>query len=168
MFEKLKAVATHIHFLPLVMSALALPAILSLYLGVSVEVIASDSMRPGIHAGDAVVSRMKLVSELEPGEIVLLYRPEIAAVQAHRVLSLQATGKSVAIVTRGDANQRVDEPTMLPLSASIHTVSVVVPHVGNWLVVLEENRMPALIVLFLTLTVLVLITRRSRTTTQGE
>jgi len=92
----------------------------------------TGSMSPGIDPGDLVVIAPRPTADLEVGDVISYHIPvEDFRVETHRVTSVkrQADG-SVAIRTKGDANDKVDPWTAVIKSDTVYEVQTVVPRVG--------------------------------------
>jgi len=98
-----------------------------LLVGSHVVIVMSDSMRPGISAGDAVV--VSAIGGREPrvGQIVLVRDAEKeSGTVLHRVAQVRPDG---AVITRGDANPLVDR-NPVRREAILGTARLVVPRGG--------------------------------------
>ena len=74
--------------------------------------VMSDSMAPGIRAGDVVVSIPSTTSGLQLGRVILLHDPDHpGTLRLHRYVAVTDTGQ---LITRGDANAQNDSTPVLP------------------------------------------------------
>jgi len=92
----------------------------------------TGSMAPGINPGDMVVTMPKPTADLKVGDVISYQIPvEDHRVETHRVASIkpQADG-SIAIRTKGDANENVDPWVAVVSSDTVYEVQTVVPKVG--------------------------------------
>lgn len=92
----------------------------------------TGSMAPGIEPGDVVVTAPKPTQDLQVGDVISYQIPvEDHRVETHRVVSVerQADG-SVAIETKGDANENKDPWTAVINEDTVYEVRAVVPEVG--------------------------------------
>ena len=92
----------------------------------------TGSMSPGINPGDMVVTQPKPSADLQVGDVISYQIPiEDHRVETHRVTSVehQADG-TIAIQTKGDANENVDPWVAIVSTESIYEVQTVVPKVG--------------------------------------
>ncbi|MFM9876739.1 MAG: LamG-like jellyroll fold domain-containing protein [Rhodoglobus sp.] len=89
--------------------------------------VSSDSMAPGIRAGDVVVSMPVDANDLHLGQVLLVADPDHEGRQRlHRLVGTTASGE---LVLRGDANQQDDSTPVQP--ADVSGVGVLrVPWVG--------------------------------------
>lgn len=120
----------NIAFTTLATTALILPAILTVYLGIGFHTVVTGSMRPTIQPGDLLISRILPVSQVKVGEVVLLLNPTTDKLQAHRVITKTTSGDSTTFVTKGDANPVPDTPVTLGPAALTRHVTTVVSKVG--------------------------------------
>ena len=89
--------------------------------------VSSDSMAPGIRAGDVVISMPVDANDLHLGQVLLVADPDHEGRQRlHRLVGTTASGE---LVLRGDANQQDDSTPVQP--ADVSGVGVLrVPWVG--------------------------------------
>ncbi|MDE2491274.1 MAG: signal peptidase I, partial [Elusimicrobia bacterium] len=75
--------------------------------------VRGDSMRPLLKAGDLILVRRAALSELSPGDLVVLmdWRGEGADCVVHRLFGRAGAGGSLRALTKGDANLLPDPPT---------------------------------------------------------
>jgi signal peptidase I len=99
---------------------LAAWAVLPAALGWQVTTVVSDSMRPGIWAGDVVAAHPSDGSDVRPGQVLLVEDPDHAdRLRLHR---LQRVTEDGALQLRGDANPA---PDRTPVSRdAVHGVGV--------------------------------------------
>jgi signal peptidase len=120
--------------------------------GWSSTVVMSNSMAPGVLAGDVLLVRPVAPTELRPGQILLVDDPDRAGrLRLHRLTRVDpATG---ALTLKGDANERADSTTVQ--TDAVHGVAALrVPWVGSPLVWLQEGRVRLLAALAAALTAL--------------
>lgn len=112
--------------------AIALAAGLALRgAGLTALVDYTDSMRPAIAAGDVIVDETVRAAELRPGQIASIADPGAdGRLITHRVVSVTPQGDSVAVVTRGDAND-ASERWVLAADAPAKRMVARVPWVGH-------------------------------------
>lgn len=81
-------------------------------LGLHTVRLATGSMSPGLPAGSLLVVRDTPAAEVQPGDVVMVQRPDLRPV-THRVVAVQPptaeTGGRTALTLRGDANA-TDDP----------------------------------------------------------
>jgi signal peptidase I len=78
-------------------------------------VVLSGSMAPAIHTGDLVIDDpvgAAAASHLQAGQIISFQAG--AKVITHRIEGVRVSGGQVAYVTRGDANNAIDQSPVLP------------------------------------------------------
>ena len=109
----------------------ALPAALHTYAGVGVRTIRTGSMEPVMQPGDIAVVKAQPVVAIRSGDIALLFHPNDGQVEAHRVVTIAATDRGYAVVTRGDANPQPDPQLLLPRTAAVERVVFVIPQAGR-------------------------------------
>lgn len=120
----------NIAFVALLAIALLLPAIASSYFGIAVHKVASDSMIPAMHSGDMFISKIINADLVRDGDVVLLLNPETWQIQSHRVINTVDKGKTVEIITKGDANIQADKPYVIGSNTAIRKAIAVVPNFG--------------------------------------
>jgi len=76
--------------------------------GRSLKVL-SGSMEPGIHTGDMVIGRWMRVEDAKPGQVITFRKPGASTLITHRVRSVRVGSGVVHVVTKGDANQTVED-----------------------------------------------------------
>jgi signal peptidase len=91
----------------------------------------SGSMRPAIQAGDLLVTRSEPAATIRPGQVVSFIDPGLnGKLVTHRVLEAHASGRNIAVVTRGDANP-VPETWSIARNASVGELVFRVPEIGR-------------------------------------
>lgn len=99
----------------------------------------TGSMAPGINPGDMVVTMPKPSADLQVGDVISYQIPvEDHRVETHRVTNVKhlADG-TIAIKTKGDANENVDPWVAIVSSDTVYEVQTVVPKVGTAIRVLR-------------------------------
>lgn len=126
-------VAASCCFYLVVVTALALGALLPPLFGVSATTIVSGSMRPAVNTGDVVLAGPAInVADLGVGDVVTFRDPEHDRLVTHRIVEVLDDGR---FRTRGDANRDIDR---IPISAE-HIVArpiLLIPMAGlpaHWL-----------------------------------
>lgn len=92
----------------------------------------TGSMAPGINPGDMVVTTPEPSKDLQVGDVISYQIPiEDHRVETHRVTSVKhlADG-TIAIKTKGDANENVDPWVAIVSTDTVYEVQTVVPKVG--------------------------------------
>ena len=109
----------------------------SLALGYRTFSVLSGSMEPNIHTGDAVVDEPIRPLEARVGDIVTFKDPGRGGeLVTHRIRSVRPQGTTVAIVTKGDANNAV-ERWNVPVNGSVGRVAYRLPSVGRVMAVIR-------------------------------
>lgn len=120
----------------LILAGLALLPHLGLYRPVTVL---SNSMEPAFGAGDLIVVTPQPLRELRKGHVIVYAAPlGDHHVVTHRVIRMVEGGDNPVIVTKGDANERVD-PWQARLEGEIawrHRLTI--PRVGHALLFLRR------------------------------
>jgi signal peptidase len=129
----------NITFVVSVSLALVGPAILSSYFGVSVHTITSGSMQPAINPGDMLISKVKIVNQIQLGEVVMLTNLDSWDMQAHRVISKKDDGDSTILQTKGDTNNDPDRTYTIGTSSPIRAALFTVPKFGYVLTALSTG-----------------------------
>ncbi len=130
---RLARVATILAALAL-MLALPLLALYWLHGGFGVYSVQSDSMRPTITKGDAVVV-VRSAARPSTGQVVTYRDPAKAGLTvSHRLIADNDT----TIITKGDANVTSDRP--VPYESVVGTVRARIPHLG---LLVDTLRQPA-------------------------
>lgn len=71
--------------------------------------VLSNSMSPTFSAGEIVVTRPELKSQLEVGDVVVLPLPDDSGQRyLHRIIEIQSDEQQVIVRTKGDKNQKPD------------------------------------------------------------
>ena len=84
----------------------------SLALGYRTFAVLSGSMAPAIHGGDAVVDESIPPGAARVGDVVTFKDPSRGGqLVTHRVRSVRRRGPTVALITKGDANNAVERWT---------------------------------------------------------
>lgn len=109
-------------------------------LGYRTQTMLTGSMAPEIEPGDVVVTVPTPTRDLRVGDMVSYSIPvEDHRVETHRVVEVDRTADgSVAIRTKGDANQGVDPWTAVITEDTVWEVRAVVPRVGTAIRVLRN------------------------------
>ncbi|MGB9793090.1 MAG: signal peptidase I [Thermacetogeniaceae bacterium] len=76
-------------------------------------VILSDSMRPAIKAGDAIVIDSKANARLKSGDIITYRFSDGKTLLTHRIAATRREGGQVVYYTKGDANNVMDGGAVL-------------------------------------------------------
>jgi signal peptidase I len=130
-------------------------SIAPLALGLKSNVIMSNSMAPGIRAGDVVVSSPASVSNLRPGAIILFVDPaRPQRTLLHRYITRDAAGN---LLTKGDANAHPDS-TPVPPNLLHGQGRVRIPFAGlpaYWLATRQPGHLTGAALMLLTLVVIV-------------
>lgn len=101
-------------------------AIVSASLGLSPLIFRSDSMSPAIDVGDVAISRSVPATDVAPGDVVSVTRPDGTRI-THRVVSIDSrVGNSTTMTLRGDANSVEDSDPYV-----VSTVNKVLFHIPN-------------------------------------
>jgi signal peptidase I len=90
------------------------------------NLVTSDSMRPGVSAGDVVLTRPIRADRVRVGQVVLVDNPAWGAPYLHRVRSVL----DGAVITQGDANPTPDFPAVRPTQVR-GLGSILVPRIGR-------------------------------------
>jgi signal peptidase len=88
--------------------ALFLPVVLHSALGIAFSPVLSNSMKPGMGAGDLLITKEVPASTLKVGDIVILRNGVSYDLFSHRIASIKLVGQEMQIVTKGDANPVAD------------------------------------------------------------
>lgn len=100
-------------------------------LHLSIVVVTTGSMSPSLPAGGAAVVQTVAASELAPGEVVTVPRPESRLPVTHRIVSIDSvpgTPDARSLTLRGDANDTNDRAPYVV--ADVRRVIVGVPLAG--------------------------------------
>jgi signal peptidase I len=113
----------------------------------------SDSMKPAMGAGDAIVTERIPARDAERGDVITFTDPSRdGRTVTHRVISMRDGGDTLSFHTKGDANGKGERWTIAS-DGTVGRVSRVVPDVGY---VLNWFRQPSVRFLCLTLASLLL------------
>lgn len=104
--------------------------------GGSTFVVAGPSMGEAVPIGSAVVATPVDPRELAVGDIVSMQVGPQKAIFTHRIVRVVERGNEVWIETAGDANPDPD-PAIVPASAVIGRVGIVLPYAGYVLALLS-------------------------------
>ncbi len=88
--------------------ALFLPVVLHAVLGIAFSPVLSNSMKPGMSAGDLLITKEVPAKQLKVGDIVILRNGVSYDLFSHRIVSIKLNGSEMDIVTKGDANPVAD------------------------------------------------------------
>lgn len=99
-------------------------------LGVQTFTVLSGSMEPAIATGDLVLGRTVQAREVRVGDVVSFRSPTDERLITHRVVGMQARGRSIAFMTMGDANTGHEE-WAIPESGSVGRITARVPGLGH-------------------------------------
>ncbi|SDM15380.1 signal peptidase, endoplasmic reticulum-type [Halogranum gelatinilyticum] len=91
--------------------------------------VLSGSMEPSISPGDVVVVDDVGASTLERGDVITFRRDGETKPTTHRIVEIRETETGRAFVTKGDANEARDGPTVAPENV-VGEVLLVIPLVG--------------------------------------
>ena len=95
----------------------------------------SDSMKPAMSAGDAIVTERILARDAKQDDVITFNDPSREGrTVTHRVVSIRDKGNGLAFHTRGDANGK-GERWMIQSDGTVGRVLKVVPEAGyvlNW------------------------------------
>lgn len=114
------------------MLAVPLLALQWLHGGFGIYSVQSDSMRPVIAKGDAVVV-IRPAARPSAGQVVTYRDPAKAGLMvSHRLVANNDT----TIITKGDANVTSDQP--VPYESVVGTVRARIPHLGSFVDALRQ------------------------------
>ena len=113
-------------------------ALATVYLSapLSAAVVAGDSMEPGIHRGDLVLTRQ--TAEYREGEVVAYQHPDLGLL-LHRIVGRRDDGR---LILQGDNNPRPDSYEPLP-SEVTGRLFVAVPAAGDYVRRLQDPKVLA-------------------------
>lgn len=97
-------------------------------LGFKPTVVASNSMSPTLVVGDVVIAVPSDPSDINVGDLVQYTRVGYSILITHRVISIERSGSTYIITTKGDANNMVDDP--ISVTGKIGKVVQVIPKIG--------------------------------------
>ena len=108
------------------------PALASAYFGAGFYTVMSQSMKPHMSAGDAIITDVVSAHDVRVGDIVLTTNPDNMEQVAHRVVQNSTIDNiHYTITTKGDSNPQVDMPALtFHSNAPLRKVIAVVPKVG--------------------------------------
>ncbi len=112
-----------------VVSALLIARVVPMLTGAPVFVVGGGSMEPAIHLGSIAVDLPVAATSLAVGDIVSLTAGPQRAVFTHRITRLVPRDDGLWLETKGDANRTID-PSLVPASAVLGRVGLVVPILG--------------------------------------
>jgi signal peptidase len=98
-------------------------------------VIGGESMEPTIHLGSAIVVKPVDPADLAVGDVVSMQVGSERATYTHRIITVVDRPDGRWIRTQGDANAAPD-PTLVPATAVIGRVELVIPLIGYLLALL--------------------------------
>lgn len=105
-------------------------------LGFKPTVVASSSMSPTLEIGDVVIAVPSDPSDVKTGDIVQYTRAGYQISITHRVVSVEPSGNTYIITTKGDANNIADDP--ISVTGKIGKVVQVIPKIG-WVTIYLRN-----------------------------
>lgn len=111
--------------------ALLLALVLLRWTSSAVLVEHSDSMAPALRVGDALIVRSVPASQVAVGQVVTLDSPSEEST-THRLVERSNRGRSLHLVTKGDANNSTEE-WRVPHDAEIGVLVQRVPYAGFFL-----------------------------------
>jgi len=103
-----KKESNNILFGVLTFSFLFFPVVLHAVLGIAFSPVLSNSMKPGMSAGDLLITKEVPASLLKVGDVVVLRNGISYDLFSHRIVSIKLVGQDMEIVTKGDANPAAD------------------------------------------------------------
>jgi signal peptidase I len=109
-------------------------------LGYQTSTMLTGSMAPLINPGDVVVTQPVPAGDIKVGDIITYHIPvEDQRVETHRVSEMMANPDgSIAVRTKGDANNGVDPWTATITGPTVDRHVVTVPYVGTAIRTLRE------------------------------
>lgn len=113
----------------LVLATLLVARVIPALSGGTTFVVGGGSMVPSIPVGAAIVASPVDAQDLAVGDIVSLQVGEQRAIFTHRITRIVERPDGLWLATKGDANEDPD-PSLVPASAVIGRVSVIVPWAG--------------------------------------
>ena len=118
---------------------LLLPIGAHFLVGLGFSPVLSQSMQPGIAAGDLEITRPVAVKDVSVGDVVLLKAFDTQALFSHRVVKIATKSTGVTFTTQGDANPAPDRnPAVLASNLEVPVVAATVPLVGWGIVYLAS------------------------------
>ncbi len=112
-----------------VVSALFIARVVPMLTGAPVFVVGGGSMEPSIHLGSVAVDLPVASASLAVGDVVSLKAGPKQAVFTHRITRLVPRDDGLWIETKGDNNATID-PSLVPATAVIGRVQMVIPMLG--------------------------------------
>lgn len=100
--------------------------------------VLSNSMQPTFSAGDLVVVKDRAVTDIAPGDVVVLPDPNSESMFIHRLASVDRTTGHTTVTTRGDNNPAPDAWLLDVTSATVPAYVLAIPTAGLHLPVLPE------------------------------
>ncbi|MDI3498668.1 signal peptidase I [Archaeoglobus sp.] len=90
------------------------------------SVVGSGSMRPAIEVGDVVIVKKVSADEIRVGDVIQYYAEHYTV--THRVVDIMQRGEQKIFITKGDANDVVDDP--VSADRVVGKVVFVIPRIG--------------------------------------
>lgn len=128
----------------LVLLAILLARIVPMVSGAPVFVVGGASMEPAIHLGSVAIDHPVAATSLSVGDVISLKVGPQQAVFTHRITRLVTREDGLWIETKGDNNAATD-PSLLPASAVLGRVQMVIPMIGFLVQVLSTPSGMALV-----------------------
>jgi signal peptidase I len=94
------------------------------------DAVLSGSMEPKISVGGLVVIKPVDAMTLRIGDVISYQRPDLKTPICHRIVEVQEKADGRYFVTKGDANEEIDE-SLVPVSAVNGKEVYYLPHVGK-------------------------------------
>ena len=130
-----------------VMVAMMSTAALAFVFHIGVHPVLTGSMVPTYAPGSIILTRPMPVSQVRPGDIVLIIPPGRSVAYAHRVVSVTGSPSHPIIRTKGDANA-ADDPWHAKLTSNqVPEVVATVPYVGRLAVLLNHANWTRMLVI---------------------
>ena len=107
--EKQKLIGKRVKLIAIIPAVIAMLVIVSLVSGIfkhQIIAVASDSMRPTLSRGDAVIFEKTVADEINEDDILVFKHEGI--IITHRVKTIRDDNGSLEFTTQGDANEEVD------------------------------------------------------------
>jgi len=118
---------------------LLLPIGAHFLVGLGFSPVLSQSMKPGIAAGDLEITRPVRVKDVAVGDVILLKAFDTQALFSHRVVKIATVSQGVSFTTQGDANPAPDRnPAVLASNLEVPVVAATVPLLGWGIVYLAS------------------------------
>ena len=100
--------------IPIVVAILILAALVSGFFPHVLIGVGSDSMRPAIKKGDAVIlEKVSSTKQLKKNDIIAYYNEEKNKIIIHRIEEISTTNGKTSYITKGDANNSTDTNVVL-------------------------------------------------------